>query len=92
MGNYTGVGPLSVIQGATLNITCSSTGNPTPAAGNYTWTGVGITSNTGQILSIPNIQTSGQYTCTVTTTLTPSGGNPEQRANQSSINVQVLCK
>ena len=86
-------GPVSVIQDTTLTITCNSTGNPTPVSGDYTWTGPGITSShTGDVLTIENIQTSssGQYTCRVTTTLTPTGGGSVTKSNQSSVTVDLL--
>ena len=86
-------GPVGIIQDTTLTITCSSTGNPTPVSGDYTWTGPGITgSHTGDVLTIENIQTSssGQYTCRVTTTLTPTGGGSVTSSNQSSVTIYVL--
>jgi len=87
--------PVGIIQDTTLTITCSSTGNPTPVSGDYTWTGPGITgSHTGDVLTIENIQTSssGQYTCNVTTTLTPTGGISVNYSNQAMATVYLLGK
>lgn len=97
VGYCTGPGPINAIEGTALNITCASTGNPAPVPDDYTWTGVNITNVpddytwtganipniTGQVLSVPNIKTGDVYMCNVETTLTLTGGRPENRWIQS---------
>ena len=84
----------SIKTGDTLSITCQViSSNPTPDE--YKWTKVGdrTFSQTGQILTIPNIQCrhAGTYRCTAVNTMVPTNGVSQQGTDTEDVVVDVLC-
>lgn len=94
VGTYTVSGPISVIQGTTLSVTCISSGNPTPTDGQYKWIRSGTTYYTGQTLTINNIgiESEGVFSCEVQTILSPTGGASVNMSYSSDVFVDVLSK
>ena len=84
----------SIKTGDKLSITCQLTSsNPTPSE--YKWTKVddGTFSQTGPVLTIPNIQFhhTGTYRCTVVNTMIPTSGGRQQGSDTEDVIVDVLC-
>ncbi|XP_048241043.1 hemicentin-2-like isoform X2 [Haliotis rufescens] len=82
----------NVTEFSNLRIDCSTyttPGNP-PTTG-YTWTFGGSTVSTGAVLDRSSISRNqgGNYTCTASNTLTPSGGSQQQGTAAFQVNVDV---
>ena len=80
--------------GDTLSITCRVTSsNPEP--NEYKWTKVGdrTFSQTGPVLTIPNIQLrhTGTYRCTAVNTMIPTNGKRRHGSDTEDVVVDVQC-
>ena len=84
-------GTVNIIRNHSLSITCSSSGNPPPL---YTWTIINMnhSARTGQVLTIPNVQTDMKILCKAQNTMIPTFGTSETSSASSYINVKVLSK
>ena len=80
--------------GDTLSITCQVTSS-NPAPNEYKWTkvGDGTFSQTGQLLTIPNIELrhAGTYRCTAVNTMVPTNGRRQLGSDTEDVVVDVLC-
>ena len=80
--------------GDTLSITCRVTSS-NPAPNEYKWTkvGGGTFSQTGPVLTIPNIQLlhAGTYRCTAVNTMVPTNGRRQQGTDTEDVTVDVQC-
>ncbi|XP_071095620.1 protein turtle homolog B-like [Haliotis cracherodii] len=82
----------TVIESSRLRIDCSTYTTPgNPPTTRYTWTYGGSTFSTGAVLDRSSISRSqgGNYTCTASNTLTPSGGSQQQGTATAQVNVNV---
>ena len=84
----------SIKTGDTLSITCRVTSS-NPAPNEYKWTkvGDGTFSQTGQVLTIPNIQPrhAGTYRCTAVNTMIPTRGGRQRGTDTEDVVVDVQC-
>ncbi|XP_071095627.1 cell adhesion molecule CEACAM2-like [Haliotis cracherodii] len=82
----------NVTEFSNLSMDCSTYTTPgNPPTTSYTWTYGGSTVSTGAVLDRSRISRSqgGSYTCTVSNTLTPSGGSQQQGTTAFQVNVNV---
>ena len=80
--------------GDTLSITCQVISS-NPAPNEYKWSkvGDGTFGQTGQLLTIPNIQLrhAGTYRCTAVNTMVPTNGKRQQGSDTEDVKVDVQC-
>ena len=84
----------SIKTGDTLSITCRVTSsNPAPNVYKWTKVGDGTFSQTGPVLTIPNIQLfhAGTYRCTAVNTMVPTNGRRQQGSDTEDVVVDVQC-
>ncbi|XP_048241007.1 hemicentin-2-like isoform X2 [Haliotis rufescens] len=82
----------NVSEFSSLRIDCSTYTTPgNPPTTSYTWTYGGSTVSTGAVLDRISISRNqgGNYTCSASNTLTPSGGSQQQGTATAQINVDV---
>ena len=84
----------SINTGDTLSITCQVTSS-NPAPSEYKWAKIGdrTFSQTGPVLTIPNIQLrhAGTYRCTIVNTMVQTNGSSQRGTDTEDLVVDVLC-
>lgn len=87
----TSPGPITVVRGANVSVTCFSYGSPPPE---YRWLLPNRDTILGEELIIENVQAQneGFYTCIVNNTMTPNNVGPIAVTNSSDVELLVLCK